>query len=176
MNELNLRYRNERDKAYGIAGMAITLVACDGEHLMAEIHLDADPAHCMVMRHEHCMKSNPRMSAKVVWSQSIKDLKAITSMMLGNLACRRYILDGKSMQRAEADAIRSLVRSEAMDWCDLEEDEADTLFDTCLSYATRIFSHYGMRHVADGFVDRLTERRDMSAGEAIELLASLGLR
>ena len=31
MNDSSLRYSDERDKTYGIAGMAITIVALDGE-------------------------------------------------------------------------------------------------------------------------------------------------
>ncbi len=89
MNEPSLRYTDERDKSYGIAGMAITLVACDGEHLLAEIHLDAEPGECMVMTHDFGFKGNPRMSAKIVWEQTLKDLRITTSMALGNLACRR---------------------------------------------------------------------------------------
>lgn len=45
MYESSLRYADERDKSYGIAGMTITLVACDGEESLAEIHLDLSLIH-----------------------------------------------------------------------------------------------------------------------------------
>ncbi len=176
MNEPSLRYTDERDKSYGIAGMAITLVACDGEHLLAEIHLDAEPGECMVMTHDFGFKGNPRMSAKIVWEQTLKDLRITTSMALGNLACRRYILAGKGLSQEETDGLRDAVRTEAHEHCSLEDDEADRLFDSCYRYVDRIFRHSGIRSVADGFADHLTRRRTLSAVEAIELLAQLGLR
>ena len=36
MDHTSLRYTDERDKTYGLAGMAITLVAIDGEKYLCE--------------------------------------------------------------------------------------------------------------------------------------------
>ncbi|MDE6611745.1 MAG: hypothetical protein K2K22_04200 [Muribaculaceae bacterium] len=45
MNEDSLlRYADERDKSYGIAGMTITLVVGRADDLLAEINLDAEQA------------------------------------------------------------------------------------------------------------------------------------
>lgn len=176
MNEPNLRYADERDKTYGIAGMAISLVACDGEQLLAEIRLDAEPGECMVMANGFGLKGNPRMSAKIVWEQSIKELRATTSMVLGNIACRRYVLAHKAMTPSDTDCIRQAVRDEASEHCALDADEADALFGNCLSYVDRVFRHSGVQQVARTFADRLASQRTMSADEAIELLAQLGMR
>ena len=43
MNSHNrLSYNDERDKTYGITGMAITLVVLDGENYLSHINLDAE--------------------------------------------------------------------------------------------------------------------------------------
>lgn len=175
MNEPTLRYSDEREKAYGIAGMTITLVACDGEELLEEIHLDAEPGSCMVMSHDYGFKGNPRMSAKIVWEQTLKDLRITASMALGNLACRRYIMSHRGMTAAETDGIKAAVMAEAKEHCALEDDESERLFDSCYSYVDRIFRHAGMAGVADSFAGELTRRRTMSAMEAFEYLSSLGL-
>lgn len=176
MNEPSLRYTDERDKSYGIAGMAITLVAIDGEKYLAEIRLDAEPGDCMVMTHDFGFKGNPRMSAKIVWNQTLNELRTGASMTLGNLACRRYVLGGTGMSHADTESIRAAVRKEALEHCELEADEADALFDSCMSYVDRIFRHSGVHRVAHSFVEQLMSRRTMSAAEAIELLAQLGMR
>lgn len=176
MNELSLRYSDERDKTYGIAGMAITLVACDGEKYLAGIHLDAEPGECVVMTHDYGFKGNPRMSAKIVWNQTLNDLRTSTSMVLGNIACRRYVLGGRAMSESDTAGIRQAVRTEGAEHCSLDTDEADALFDSCLGYVHRIFTHSGIHSIARGFADRLADRRSMTAAEAVEILAQLGLR
>lgn len=176
MEEPNLRYADERDKTYGIAGMAISLVACDGGHLLAEIKIDADPGECMVMANSFGLKGNPRMSAKIVWEQTVQELRATTSMVLGNIACRRYILDHMTMTPADTHHVMLAVREEAREHCALDTDEADALFGNCLSYVDRVFRHSGVQEIARRFADRLAAQRTMSADEAIELLAQLGMR
>lgn len=176
MKEPELRYSDERDKTYGIAGMAITLVALDGEDFLSEIHLDSEPGESMVMSHDFGLRGNPRMSAKIVWEQTLKELRMTTSMALGNLACRRYVLAHTGMTAAETDGIRAAVVEEGREYCALDEDECRHLFDSCYSYVDRIFRHSGIAGVAGSFADELARRRSMTASEAIELLAHLGLR
>ena len=37
-----MKYRNEEDKCYGVAGMAIGLNVFDADDLMTEVNIDAD--------------------------------------------------------------------------------------------------------------------------------------
>ncbi len=176
MSKISLGYSDERDKCYGIAGMAITMVALDGENYLAAIHLDADPGETIVLTPEYGLKGNPRMSAKIVWEQSVNELRLSTSMILGNLACRRYVLLHKGIDASDSAKVRAAVREDAATQCSLEADEADRLFDSCMSYVDRIFRHAGIRRVADSFSEELTRRRSMTGTEVVEILASLGLR
>ena len=65
----SLHYTDDRDMAYGVAGMTITLVALDGEEYFAGIDLDAPAGEQMLMSHDFGFKGNPRMSAKIVWER-----------------------------------------------------------------------------------------------------------
>lgn len=177
MNSHNsLSYADDRDMTYGIAGMAITLVVLDGEDYLASINLDAEPGNHLEMSHDFGFKGNPRMSAKIIWEQTLKDLRLSVSMALGNVACRRYVLAGRTMTRNETEGLRTALRQDATEHCGLDFDEADRLFDSCLNYVDRIFSHSGIADVAHGFAGRLAERRSLSGPEAVEILATLGLR
>ena len=176
MDSISLKYTDTTDKANGIAGMAITLIACQGEHLLAEIRFDEPDGHNLHMAHDFGLPGNPRMSAKSLWSQSVKDLRAMASMVLGNIACRRYILDHMTMTPADTHHVMLAVREEAREYCALDTDEADALFGNCLSYVDRVFRHSGVQEIARRFADRLAAQRTMSADEAIELLAQLGMR
>lgn len=176
MNEPSLRYSDERDKTYGIAGMTISLVACDGMDLLSEIHLDALPGECMVMTHDYGFKGNPRMSAKIVWSQTLKQLRTTAYMALGNIACRRYVLSRRALTDSDTAPIREALRGEAHEHCSLDTDEADTLFDNCMAQIDRIFRHATVHEAARSFAEQLASRRTLSADEAVEILARLGIR
>ncbi len=176
MDESSLRYSDERDKSYGIAGMAITLVALDGLDYLEAVDLDAEPGHTMVMAHSFGLQGNPRMSAKIVWEQTVRELRLTTSMVLGNIACRRRIGAGVPVKPADTTSVREAVRAEASGHCGLDDDEADALFRNCYDYVDRIFRHSALPPVVHGFVDKLAEQRSMSAAELSEILAQLGLR
>ncbi len=176
MKEFSLKYTDERDKTYGIAGMAITLAVCDGLHMLREVDCDDEPGNNMHMVSAIELCGNPRMSAKSVWSQTIKDLRAITSMVLGNIACRRRMLSNRGYEDFEEPAIKELVREQAMQYCSLDSDESDVLYENCHSYVRRIFSHGGMVPVIEQFSQRLNDRRRMSAAEVLECLTALGVR
>lgn len=175
MNQTTLRYANERDKIYGLAGMAITLVALDGEKYLSEIRLDAPAGECLVMSHDYGFKGNPRMSARIVWEQTLSDLRMTTSIILGNIVCRRYVLGHCGIAADDLEPVRAAVRSDARDHCDLDDDESDRLFDGCLNYVQRIFRHSGVQEVAHTFAGHIGRRRTLSGSEAIEILSSLGL-
>ncbi|MDE6526802.1 MAG: hypothetical protein K2L75_06060 [Muribaculaceae bacterium] len=177
MNEDSLlRYADERDKSYGIAGMTITPGGGRADDLLAEINLDAEPADALVMSHDFGFRGNPRMSAKIVWSQALDELRTTTSMALGNIVCRRYVLARRGLSKEDTEAIRSAVRSEAAAHCSLDTDEADALFERALATVDRIFRHSVVHDAARQFANELSARRSMSAHEAVELLASFGLR
>jgi len=175
MDHTNLRYADERDKIYGLAGMAITLVALDGEKYLSEINLDAPAGEGIVLSHEYGFKGNPRMSARIVWEQTLSDLKMTTSMTLGNIACRRYVLGHRGIADDDIRPVREAVRAEGHDHCSLDDDEADRLFDGCLSYVQRVFRHPGVQEVAQNFAGHISRKRTISGAEAIEILSSLGL-
>lgn len=176
MSDISLKYTDERDKAYGIAGMAITLAACDGLHLLSEVDYDDRDGNNMHMTAVFAAAGNPRMSAKSVWSQTIKDLRAVTSMVMGNIACRRRMLSNRADVSLDEPSLREIVREQGLGYCSLESDEADALYDSCQDYVRRIFGHSGMVPVIEQFSRRIAERRRMSAAEILETLSALGVR
>ncbi|MDE6276613.1 MAG: hypothetical protein K2M06_00715 [Muribaculaceae bacterium] len=173
----SLRYSDERDKAYGLTGMAITLVASDGPELLSAISLDGDSESDFEMTHEFFFRGNPRMAAKYLWITGVRHLNLASRMILGNAMCREYVLRGqRELTDNRRATIRDIVREVAIENCALAEDEAQALFDDSFRYVHRLFSHIGVHSVADHFADELRQRREMSAAEVVELLSQLGLR
>ena len=171
-----LSYTDETDKALGITGSIITLVAADGEQYLSALDLDAEPAEAITLIPSMGLKANPRMSAKIIWSQTVKELRVSALMAIGNVACRVYVGGSRPLNSGEISLLRDIISEEAAEHCELEDDEAEILFDNNLSFVERLFNHSGIHNVARSFSSTLAKRRQLSAAEAIELLANLGLR
>lgn len=173
----SLKYSDERDKAYGLVGMAITLVACDGQELLAHISLDGDADNDFEMSHEFFYRGNPRMAAKYMWDSDVRHLNIAARMILGNAVCRAYVLRGRrELSGDQRRAIRDVLREVAAENCALVKEEADSVFDDSFSFVHRLFSHVGVHSIADSFSEELRRRRTMSAAEVVELLGQLGVR
>ncbi len=171
-----LSYADEKDKTFGIAGMAITLVALDGEEYLGRIDLDDSTGESLAINRDLCLAGSPLLSAKIVWEQTLKDLRLTTSLALGNLICRRYVLSGRRLSHNEIEGLRKALQLDAEEHCGLDADEADKLFESCHGYVDRIFRHSGVADIASAFANELTRRRSLSSSETTDLLASLGLR
>lgn len=175
MDHTNLRYSDERDKIYGLAGMAITLVALDSEKYLCKISLDSPADESIAISYDNNLSGNPRMSARIVWEQTLADLRMTTSMTLGNIACRRYVLGHRGISDDDIKPIREIVRAEGLDNCGLDTDESDHLLESCLSYVQRVFRHPDIQEIAHNFAGHIERKRTLSGAEAIEILNTLGL-
>lgn len=172
-----ISYTSERDRAYGITGMAVTVVALENGAILDSIDLDAaEASECLRLAPHFEMRINPRMSAKVLWEQTLSDLSLSVSMALGNLYCRRYVLDRRAPSATETETIRQALGLDAGSHLELDADEIDALFAKCSAYAQRLFRHSGVVELSHSFASRLLDRRRFTGTEAVELLAQLGLR
>lgn len=168
-----LKYRDERDKTYGITGMVIAMVLTDGEEMLVEVSLDAPAGESMRFTPDFYFNGNPRLSAKLAWNQMLRQFSISTGMLIGNVLCRSYLMDNSGLDSEVLDEVRRLVRRHGAELCTLETDEADSLFNRNFSYFDRIFNHRGVAAVAHNFASELTHRRSMSLQEIIEQLRDL---
>lgn len=167
----SLRYTDEVDKSLGVAGMAIALMACDGENCVARVSLEDGDA-IVEFTPEAFFACNPRFSAKIAWNQLMREFQVYSGMLLGNVMCR-HIVASKSLHQELLDALHELIYEQGCDKCSLEEDELDELFNKDIRYFRRLFSHPGVADAARDFASTLRAQRRMTAGEAFEYLSRL---
>lgn len=170
-----LSYRNEDDKCYGITGMAMAVVIFDGEDVLAGINMDAEPENVIQFTGDFYFNGNPGYSAKNAWNQMLKNFNLAMALSIGNVLCRRLILDSARMDQEIADYLRNLMIDEGRDNCSLEEDETDSLFNKNYAYLNRVFSHHGVQSVAREFAEELRKRRQMTRLDVIEHLRALSM-
>lgn len=166
-----LKYKDERDKSMGIAGMAISIVINDKEDYLASVSLE-EGENSFNLSEEFYFVSNPRISARIAWNELLNQYQIASGLLLSNVLCRNYV-EGKSPTAEMLETIHNMIIDEGRDHCSLDEDEAEKVYSSSLNYYRRIFMHPSVCAIARDFSDRLIRDRRMSAGEVFDALRRL---
>lgn len=161
--------------AAGVAGMVLIILALGAEDQLAAVDMRAPLGQNLILYPESGVNANPHVSAKILWAQSVKDMRIVTSMALAKifssqLACNRFRPDSDTIR-----ALRASVNEMAAESCALDKDESDAMFDSCRNYVERIFSHPGVRQNIVPFGRFLLEKGISDREEIIEYLETVGL-
>lgn len=135
-----LSYRNEDDKAYGLAGMMYSLGCVDAIDSVAEITIDTD-GPMVTFSHEFYFTGSPTLSAKASWDNMLRNFHITSLMALSNLLSRSMVRDRENPPQELLSDIFDTIREEGLESCSLEEDEVKTLYDNTLHYALRLFGN-----------------------------------
>lgn len=167
----HLKYVDEVDKSLGVAGMTIALMACDGENCITSVSIE-EGEETLDFSPEASFPGNPRFSARIAWSQLMREFQIFSGMVIGNVVCRNIV--AKHTVRQELiDDIHELILQHGREICSLDDDEIDSLFDKDMRYFRGLFNHPGVSDVARSFATNLRLQRRMSAGEVFEQLSRL---
>lgn len=170
----SLKYADETDKSYGLAGMAISLMAWNAEQWLESISIDADADEGMRMSADYYLTLAPRVGAKAVWEQSLKRFQIAAAMTVANVACRELSRHRHGSLPAAADSdLRKALTREGAELCALDDDEVSRIYGKSLSYCSRLFTHPGVNSLADRLAEALRQRRTMQSTEVFEILAPL---
>ena len=168
-----LSYTSDADRAYGAAGMAIGLAAFDGEEYIISIDIDREPMNILDLRADFYFSGNPEFSAKSAWNRLLHNFNLSLVMMISNVMCRNMVQSKLTVNSALHKLIRDTALDEGRRTCGLDDDEFDRLFEKDFNYLNRLFSHYGVKNVADSFARTISSRRALSHMEVLDSLQSL---
>lgn len=166
--EVSLKYTDERDRCYGLTGMAMSMVVMNGEDLLAGIDLDSPADEMMHFTPQYYFAGNPRLSARLAWNQIVEHYQLTMSMLVANVLCRYYVHRREEITPEILKLVHDYVVDEGTDTCQLDEDEINALFNKNFSYMQRLFRHRGVQSVVDGFARELQHRRRMTVSEVLE--------
>ena len=172
-NSKGLRYADDTDRAYGVAGMAISLVLWDGEPLLASASLDRAVGSALDFTPAFGFSGNPRYTASLAWRQLLKQYEMVTAMIMGNALCRAYVGSSQPLSSAMGFELLDAIRAEGREACSLDDDEIDIIFNKTHRYLDRVFAHSGVSTLARSLADNLLTRRTMTASEVFDILAEL---
>lgn len=171
---MTLQYLNEDDKAYGLAGMAISLAALDAIDKIVEVSLDAT-GPMVTFSHEFYFNSSPVISPKANWNHLVHNFYITASMVISNVMSRSLVRMKQNVPQELMDAIRKEMTEEAKESCQLEDDEIDNLFEKTRVYMGRIFRNPRIHPAVDDFAHTLSVKRIMSGNEIADELRALSI-
>lgn len=170
-----LKYTDEKDKSYGLTGMAISMIVLDGEEYLSGMSIDAPVGEGVELSQDFYFIGNPRLSAKIAWNEILKHFQLSAGMVISNVMCRNYVQHRRKLSPDVVAYLKDFVREEARENCSLEDDESDMIFEKSLNYFDRIFSYARVHEIAHEFASAIVKQRSMTAQEIIEQLRQLSM-
>ncbi len=171
---MTLQYLNEDDRAYGLAGMAISLAAFNAMDRVAEVTLDTD-GPMVTFSNEYYFSGSPSISPKATWHNLIQNFRITSAMAIANLLSRSVVRMKTDVPGDIMETLRTTIILEGQESCSLEEDEIEELYRDTLSYSRRIFTNPRLHPAIDEFARVLSRRRTLSGREIAEELHMLQL-
>lgn len=170
---VTLKYKDERDRAYGLGGMTVCMVMLDNEEFIDSVDLDAPADSGILFSPDFYYAENPNMSAKAVWRKKSSQFEAVAGMLVSNLLSRALVREQTEITRDLSDLLLSHLKDEGKEACSLDEDEVKDIFYKTYSFFHRVFSHHQVGIMMNEFVDTLVEKRRMDRDALIHSFARL---
>lgn len=167
-----LIYKDEEDRAYGLAGMMIAVASMESLDRVAAVSLDSDET-MVTFSHEFYFPGSQAANPKALWNRLLDNFRLTSAMAIGNVLSRRLIHEHTSEVEDMLAPLLEVIRREGEEVCSLEEDEIDRLFNRMLSNSSRIFGNRRLSPYIDEFASTLARRRNLSGREIAEELAML---
>lgn len=172
--KMTLTYLNEDDRAYGLAGMVISLASLQAIDRIAEVSLDAD-GPMVEFSHRYYFPGSPSISPKASWDNLVQNFHLTTTMAVANVLARSEVRMKEEAPKEVMDAIFSVVESEGRDTCSLEDDEIENLYNNALMRARRLFRNPRLHPAIEEFAKVISRRRRLSGMELRDELHYLQL-
>ena len=165
-----MKYRDERDKSYGVAGMALGLSVFDADDLFTAVTIDGEGPGCIKFTPEFFFAGNPRLSPRGSWQYILSHYRITVGLAVANALCRRMVLDNARVDNLLRDELFNAAWEDGRDFCQLERDEVEPIFDEAFENMLRIFADARVRKAMDAFADALQQRRTLSHIDVADIL------
>ena len=174
-NKRLMKYRDEMDKSYGIAGMALGLSVFDAADLFTSITLDGDGEGAIKFTPEFFFAGNPRLSPRGAWQYILGHYRISVGLAVANALCRRMVHDNERADKQLREQLFDAACADGKDYCQLERDEVQPIFDEAFDNMLRLFADSRVRKAMDTFADALQQRRTLSHIDVTDILQQLHL-
>jgi hypothetical protein len=171
--QYGIKYRNDNDKAYGVAGMALGLAVFDVSALSRGIDMDAVGFECLQFAPDFFFEGNPLMSAKDSWKHTYSHFQVIMGLSIANAMCRKMLLDHGSIDRKMRLLLLEAACNEGMLACQLEKEEVERLFDKYYSHLLSVFSNREIAQAVSEFATIIRQERTITRQDMEEFFSNV---
>lgn len=171
---MTLAYLNEDDRAYGLAGMVISLASLHAIDRVAEVSLDAE-GPMIEFSHRYYFPGSPNISPKASWDNLVQNFHLTTSMVVANVLARSIVRMHEEAPEDVMKEIFSEVEREGQETCSLEDDEIENLYNNVLMHTRRLFRNPRLHPAIDEFARVISRKRRLSGMEIRDELNLLQL-
>ncbi len=168
-----MKYRDENDKCFGVAGMAIGFTVWNAEDMYSQITIDAEGFDCISFTPQYFYIANQSISAKSSWTTLLERYKMIMGISIANVLCRKMIGDRSQLTRNQRDELLALFSEEGRVTCQLDDDEIIGIFNKSYNHLTQVFSHYRVIPLVTKLAQELKNCRTMSRNDIAQQLSIL---
>lgn len=172
---LVMKYRDELDKSYGVAGMALGLSVFDAVDLFTAVTLDGDGPGCIQFTPEFFFAGNPRLSPRGAWQYILGHYRISVGLAIANALCRRMVLDNERVDQQLRERLLDAACEDGRDYCQLERDEVEPIFEEAFDSMAKLFADSRVRKAMDAFADALQQRRTLSHIDVTDILQQMNL-
>ena len=170
-----MKYRDELDKSYGVAGMALGLAVFEANDLFTAITIDGNGPECIQFTPEFFFAGNTRLSPRGAWKYILGHYRISVGLTVANALCRRLVLDNGKVDDKLRDQLFNAAYEDGRDYCQLERDEVEPIFDEAMNNMTLLFNNSQVRKAMDTFADALQQRRTLSHIDVTDILQQLDI-
>ena len=100
----------------------------------------------------------------------IRLIFSVKEHAVANALCRRMVLDNERVDDQLKDDLFNAAYEDGRDFCQLERDEVEPIFDEAFDSMVRLFSNSQVRKAMDTFADALQRRRTLSHIDVNDIL------
>lgn len=165
-----MKYRDELDKCYGIAGMSVALAILDAENMLIGVTLDGDGLDCINMVPQYYAVGNPLLTPSSVWQDVFQRFQITLGMTIADTMCRKMVLDKGVVDKKLRKSLLDAACEEGKTSCQLEGDEVEHIFDKYFQYMLQTFKNRDVHTAISSMVDKLQAQRSLSGCDVLVML------
>lgn len=170
---VNLKYQDQRDRAYGLSGMAVAMIVWDNDQYISALDLDAEADFGLELSADFFTVSNSSLSAKAVWNDRVAKFQLGLGLLVANVLSRAIVRGNEEISPQIRQTLVKRLQDEGRFTCGLTDGEVEALFSKAYTYFHSVFAHAAVNSLVAALAHELEERRRLDRSRVLELLAPL---
>lgn len=173
---ITLKYRDEKDRAYGLGGMIVSLFMAENDHFIDSVSLDASKDKGISFTPDFYYAANQKLSAKTVWDEEYTEFQLMVAMVVANVMSRAMVRNNEEVNREMSDLLLKRLTEEGENCCALGDDEVRELYYDSFSFFHSVFAHHNVVPLMKEFVKELMKERTLKSDRINIMFRSLARR